>query len=153
MSSDLVQSDDLPIALRKGKRQCAHPIPSFVCYNHLSSSFCSFIASLNSVSLPNTIHETLFHPGWCSALVDELQDLDENGTWDLVPLPLGKKAIGCRWVFVVKFYLDESISRLKAHLIAKGYAQASRVDYFDTFSPVAKLTSVCLFISFAAFYY
>ena len=46
-SSDPVQNDDLPIALHKGKRQCAHPISSFVSYNHLSSSSCSFIASLD----------------------------------------------------------------------------------------------------------
>ena len=48
LSSNPVQNDDLPIALRKGKRQCAHLIFSFVSYNHLSPSFCSFIASLDS---------------------------------------------------------------------------------------------------------
>ena len=52
-----------------------------------------------------------------------MQALDDNGTLDLVPLPTGKKAIGCRWVFVVKFNPDEPIARLKAHLITKGYAQ------------------------------
>ena len=56
-SSDPDQNNDIPIALRKGKRQCAHPISSFVSYNHLSSSSCSFIAFLNSLSLPNTVCE------------------------------------------------------------------------------------------------
>ena len=62
-SSNLVQNDDLPIALRKGKRQCAHPISSFVSYNRLSSSSCSFIASLDSISLLNIVREVLSHPG------------------------------------------------------------------------------------------
>ena len=62
-SLDPIQNDDLPIAFRKGKRQCAHPISSFVFYNHLSSSSCSFIASLDSIFLPNTIYEALSHPG------------------------------------------------------------------------------------------
>ena len=73
---------------------------------HLPSSSCSFIASLDSISLLNTVHEVLSHSGWCSAMVDEMQALDDNGTWDLVPLPTGKKAIGCHWVFAVKFNPD-----------------------------------------------
>ena len=81
---------------------------------------CSFVASLDSFSLPNTVCEALSHSG--SAMVDEMQALDENGTWDLVPLPIGKKAIGCRWLFAVKFNLDGSVARLKARLVAKGYA-------------------------------
>ena len=97
LSSDPIQNDNSLIALRKGKRQCAHPISSFVSYNHLSSSSCFFIASLDSISFPNTVREALSHLGWLSAMVDEIQTLDNNGTWDLVPLPIGKKAIGFHW--------------------------------------------------------
>ena len=68
-----------------------------------------------------------------SAMVDEMQALDDNDTWDLVPLPTGKKAIGCRWGFSVKFNLDGSVVRLKVCLVAKGYAQSYGVDYSDTF--------------------
>ena len=66
--------------------------------------------------------------------------------WDLVPLPIGKKVIGCHWVFAVKFNPDEYVARLKARHVAKGYAQTYRLDYSDTFSPVTKSTSVHLFI-------
>ena len=55
-------------------------------------------------------------------------------------------------MFAIKFNLDGSIAKLKVHLVAKAYAQTYEVDNFDTFSPVAKLTSVHLFISLAAFY-
>ena len=68
----LVSSDDLPIALRKGKHQCVHPISSFCSYNHLSTCSCSFIASLDSISLPNTVCEVLSHPSWSSAMVEEM---------------------------------------------------------------------------------
>ena len=81
-----------------------------------------------------------------------MQALDDNGTWDLVPLPTGKKVIGYRWVFAVKFNLDGYVARLKTRLVAKGYAQTYGVDYSNTFSPIAKLTSVRLFISLAASY-
>ena len=95
-TSDLVLSDDLPIALRKGKRQYTHPISSFCSYNHLSSHSCSFIAPLDSISLPNKVSEALAHLGWRSAMIEKMDAFTDNGTWDLVHLPVGKKAIGCR---------------------------------------------------------
>ena len=116
----------------------------------MSSQSCFFIASLDSISLPNTFQEALSHPGWCSAMIEEMDALNGNGTWNLVHLPTGKKAIGCRWVFVVKVNQDGSVARLKAWLVAKGYAQTYGVDYSDTFSPVAKMTYVRLFISMAS---
>ena len=55
-------------------------------------------------------------------------------------------------MFAIKFNPNESVARLKANFVAKGHAQTYGVDYSDTFSPVAKLTSIWLFISLAASY-
>ena len=99
---DPIPDDYLPISLRKGRHQCVHPISSFCTYNQLSSQSCSFIASLDSISLPNTFQEALSHPSWRSAMIEEMDALNGNGTWNLVQLPTGKKAIGCHWVFAVK---------------------------------------------------
>ena len=80
-TSDLVPDDDLPIALRKGRRQCVHPISSFCTYNQLSFQSCSFIASLDFISLPNTFQEALSHPGWRGAMIEEMDALNGNGTF------------------------------------------------------------------------
>ena len=79
-------------------------------------------------------------------MIEEMDVLTDNGTWDLMHLPARKKVIDCRWVFTVKVNPDGSIVRLKAHLVAKGYAQTYGVDNSDTFSPIAKLTYIRLFI-------
>ena len=95
---DPVLSDDLPIALRKGKRQCVRPISSFYSYDHLSSHSCSYIASVNSILLPNKVSEALTHPGWRSVMKEEMDALTYNSTWDLVRLLLGRKSlvvVGC----------------------------------------------------------
>ena len=81
-----------------------------------------FIASLDSISLPNKVSEVLAHSGWLGAMIEEIDVLTDNGIWDLVRLPTEKKTIGCRWVFIVKVNPNGSIARLKARLVAKGYA-------------------------------
>ena len=65
-------------------------------------------------------------------------------------LPTRKKVIGCHWVFTVKVNLDGSIAQLKARLVVKGYAQTYGVDYYHTFSLVAKLNYIRFFISLVA---
>ena len=77
---DPVLNDDLPITLHKGKHQCTDPISSFYSYNHLSSHSCSFIASLDSISLPNKVSKALAHPGWHSAMIEKMDALTDNGT-------------------------------------------------------------------------
>ena len=77
---DPVHDDNLLIALHKGRRQCVHQISSFCTYNQLSSKSCSFIASLDSISLPNTFQEALSHLGWRSAMIDEMDALNGDGT-------------------------------------------------------------------------
>ena len=84
--------------------------------------------------MPNKVSKALTHPSWRGAMIEEMDALTDNGTWDLVRLPAGKKAIDCQWVFTMKVNPNGSIARLKACLVAKGYAQTYGVDYSDTFS-------------------
>ena len=51
-----------------------------------------------------------------------MKAVQKNCTWEMVELPMGKKTIGCKWVFLMKYKLDGTIERYKARLVAKGYA-------------------------------
>ena len=87
---------------------------------------------------------------WAKAMEVEMDALKKNGTWDLVPLPPGKKTVGCRWVYTVKHNADGSVDRYKARLVAKGYTQKYGVDYDETFAPVAKINTIRVLMSLAA---
>jgi hypothetical protein len=76
--------------------------------------------------------------------------MEKHDVWDLVELPPGKRAIGCKWVFRTKYNADGSIAKLKARICAKGYSQVEGVDYDETYAPVARLSSLRLLLSIAA---
>ena len=59
--------------------------------------------------------------------------------WDLVELPHGKNAVGCKWVFTIKLKANGSIDRYKARLVAKGFTQTYGIDFQETFAPIAKM--------------
>ncbi|KAL0383326.1 UNVERIFIED_CONTAM: Retrovirus-related Pol polyprotein from transposon RE1 [Sesamum calycinum] len=98
---------------------------------------------------PKTYYQASKDDKWVEAMNQELTALEKNDTWDLVELPPGKKVIGSRWVFKLKLNPDGSVQRHKARLVAKGYNQIEGVDYFDSFSPVAKSVTVRVFIALA----
>lgn len=67
--------------------------------------------------IPKNYKEAFADKRWNKAGKGEVTALDLNRTWDLVDLPDGKKAIGCKWVFTIKYNADGTIERFKAKLV------------------------------------
>jgi Reverse transcriptase (RNA-dependent DNA polymerase)/gag-polypeptide of LTR copia-type/GAG-pre-integrase domain/Integrase core domain len=104
---------------------------------------------------PSTYAEAMSRPDrkqWELAAQDEYKSIQEAGTWTLVPLPAGRQAIGCRWLFKIKRKIHGAFDRYKARLVAKGYAQKEGVDYTETFAPVTRFSSIRTLIALAAYY-
>ncbi|CAL1371986.1 unnamed protein product [Linum trigynum] len=122
-----------------------YPISDFLSYDGVHPSYYAFLAAVTSNHEPRSFRQAVLDPRWREAMSKEIYALELNGTWTLVQLPPGKRAIAPKWVYKIKFNPDGTIERYKARLVAKGYTQIEGVDFHDTFAPVAKLVTVrCL---------
>ncbi|KAD2392953.1 hypothetical protein E3N88_39930 [Mikania micrantha] len=86
---------------------------------------------------------------WRQAMADELDALNRNGTWTLVPSAPHLNVVDCKWVYRLKTDPHGNISRYKARLVAKGFHQQHGVDYHETFSPVIKPATIQTVLSIA----
>ena len=106
----------------------------------------------SEIDEPTTIEEALngsHSKQWKGATDAEYQSLMENSTWELVKLPPGRKAVGCKWVFRVKYDGAGQVERYKGRLVARGFSQKYGIDYDETFSPVARFSSIRTLLSYA----
>nr|GEU78504.1 ribonuclease H-like domain-containing protein [Tanacetum cinerariifolium] len=103
------------------------------------------VATENDSFEPKSFEEASKHQPWIDAMNSEMDAIYRNNTWDLVELPKGRKAIGSKWVWKIKYKSDREIERYNARLVAKGFNQKKIIFFDETFSPMDKFVSIrCL---------
>eukprot|EP01018_Ginkgo_biloba_P022694 Gb_16845 [translate_table: standard] len=107
------------------------------------------MSSVFSCFEPQTYEEAKGRDKWEKAMKAEYDALMKNKTWRLEELP-GKKPIGYKWVYKVKYKADGSLDKYKATLVAKGFAQREGIDYEEIFAPTAKIVTIRLVTALAA---
>ncbi|GJT99706.1 putative ribonuclease H-like domain-containing protein [Tanacetum coccineum] len=116
---------------------------------HEQALFCYYDAFLSSVE-PKTYKDALTQACWIEAMQEELNEFKRLEVWELVPRPDKVMVITLKWIYKVK--LDElgGILKSKARLVARGYRQEVGIDFEESFSPVARLDAIRIFLAFAA---
>ena len=87
---------------------------------------------------------------WKKGIKAELDSLHKHNTWTYVPRSQARNVLACRWVFALKLAMlasGKSEPVPKGRVVAKGFQQVQGVDYFETFAPVIKFTSIRGFLA------
>ena len=109
----------------------------------VESSDVDYLYEVN-IGVPKTYEDAMCSDNcseWQNAMIEEMNALEENKTFEYVRLPKGANLIGARWVYALKSDLEGN-PKYKARFVAKGYSQIPNVDYTETFSPTARMTSI-----------
>eukprot|EP00253_Pinus_taeda_P028674 PITA_28674 len=82
---------------------------------------------------------------------EELEYIEKNNTWELVPRPNDKNVTGTKWILKKKLNENGDVIRKKVRLVCKGYAQQEGIDFEETFAPVARLEAIRMFLALSSF--
>jgi hypothetical protein len=80
-------------------------------------------------------------------MTEEYQSIMKNDVWDIVLRPEGKFVVTSKWIYKIKNVADGSVKKYKARFVARGFSQVERIDYEETFSHVARYTSILTIIA------
>lgn len=130
-----------------GSRDPRYPLANYVSNHSFSGAHSKFLNAVSAMIEPRSYKVASHDPKWRAAMRTEIDALEANGTWTMKDLPPGKKAIGSKWVYKIKYNSDRIVERLKARVVVRGDTQVAGLDYTETFAPVAKMVSVRLFLA------
>lgn len=85
---------------------------------------------------------------WIKDIEEELNEIEKNETWDLVPRPNNKKMIGTKWVFRNKLNEDGKVTRNKARLVCKRYSLVEGIDFEENVAIVAKMEAIQMLLAY-----
>ncbi|GKB16599.1 retrovirus-related pol polyprotein from transposon TNT 1-94 [Tanacetum coccineum] len=99
---------------------------------------------------PQNVKEAMTNPGWIDSMQDELLQFNRLDVWELVPLPNNIKPLTLKWLFKKKLDEENTIIRNKTRLVVRGYRQEEGIDFEESFTPVARMEAIRIFLAYAA---
>ena len=97
---------------------------------------------LLSMKEPKSVRDALEDVDWSKPMQEEIEQIEKNKTWTLLPRLEDKNVIGTKWAFRNKLDENGKVTRNKEKLVCKRYAKEERIDYGEDFSLVARLEGV-----------
>jgi hypothetical protein len=91
---------------------------------------------------PTCFEEAIQNKEWAYTMTEEYQSIIKNDVWEIVPRSKSKDVVSSKWLYKIKHVVDGSVEKYKARILAHGFSQKEGIEYEETFSPVARYTSI-----------
>jgi transposase InsO family protein len=138
----------LPRGMQQGSRVPVEDVDDGVVEEHAMATVIESVEGLTPTY--EEARKRSDWPKWDEAIQKELASLKKSGTWELVKRPPGANIVDSKWVLRIKKNAAGEIEKYKARLVARGFTQIYGIDYYETYAPVARLSSFRLLLAIAA---
>ena len=102
------------------------------------------------ISGPSSFEEATKDQVWKDVMLEEYNSILSNDVWEVVLRPQGKSWVTSKWIYKVKFSVDDSVEKCKARFMARGFSQKEGINYDETFALVARYNSIRVIIPLAS---
>nr|GEU87290.1 hypothetical protein [Tanacetum cinerariifolium] len=117
----------------------------------VSSTESTYVSqTLHHLIKPKNFKSAITEDCWFQDMQDEIHEFDRLQIWKLVPQPDCVKIIALKWIYKVKLDEYSDVLKNKARLVAKGYRQEEGIDFEESFTPVACIEAILIFIANAS---
>jgi hypothetical protein len=111
-------------------------------YNEDVANSFSVFSLFSQIDDPLTFEEFVKEDVWAKSMDEEMRCIEKNQTWNLVDVPEDKDVISVKWIYKTKQDVEGNVQKYKERLVARGFTQQPRIDYNETFAPVARMDTV-----------
>ncbi|GJZ41802.1 retrovirus-related pol polyprotein from transposon TNT 1-94 [Tanacetum coccineum] len=115
----------------------------------IDAMWCYFDAFLTLVE-PKNFKQAMTKPSWIDAMQEEIYEFKRLKVWELVPCPDKVFLIKLKWIYKVKIDEFGGVLKNKARLVAQGFRQEERINFEESFSPVARIEAIRIFVANSA---
>nr|GFC35933.1 retrovirus-related Pol polyprotein from transposon TNT 1-94 [Tanacetum cinerariifolium] len=99
---------------------------------------------------PQNVKEAMTDPAWIESIQEELLQFKRMDVWVLVPIPDNISPLTLKWIFKNKHDEEQTVIKNKSRLFVRGYRQEEGLDFEESFTPVARMEAIRIFLAYAA---
>nr|GEZ48114.1 retrovirus-related Pol polyprotein from transposon TNT 1-94 [Tanacetum cinerariifolium] len=110
---------------------------------------CMYALTVSTMEL-NNVKEAMTDPAWIASMQEELLQFKRMDLWVLVPALYNISPLTLKWIFKNKNDKENTVIRKKSHLVVRGYRQEKGLDFEESFTPVARMEAIRIFLAYVA---